>query len=82
MVYGAALPTLTYAISGFVGDDSASSLATLPTHSTVAAHTAVGTYDITAAGLADPNYTAVYVPAHLTITPATLTVTVDPKLKG
>ena len=79
MVYGAALPTLTYAISGFVGDDSASSLATSPTLSTVAAHTAVGTYDITAAGLADPNYTAVYVPAHLTITPATLTVTVDPK---
>ena len=79
MVYGAALPTLTYAISGFVGDDSASSLATSPTLSTVAAHTAVGTYDITAAGLADPNYTAVYVPAQLTITPATLTVTVDPK---
>jgi hypothetical protein len=79
MVYGAARPTLTYAIGGFVGDDSASSLATSPTLSTVAAHTAVGTYDITAAGLADPNYTAVYVPAQLTITPATLTVTVDPK---
>ncbi|MEI7780565.1 MAG: LamG-like jellyroll fold domain-containing protein, partial [Planctomycetota bacterium] len=79
MIYGAALPTLTSTISGFVGDESTSSLATLPTLSTVAARTAVGTYGITAAGLADPNYTAVYVPAHLTITPATLTVTVDPK---
>ncbi|MEI6657512.1 MAG: LamG-like jellyroll fold domain-containing protein [Planctomycetota bacterium] len=79
MVYGAALPTLTYAISGFVGNDSASGLATSPTLSTVAARTAVGTYAITAAGLADPNYTAVYVPAHLTIAPATLTVTVAPK---
>ena len=79
MVYGAALPTLTYAISGFVGNDSASGLATSPTLSTVAAHTAVGVYDITAAGLTDPNYTAVYVPAQLTITRATLTMTVDPK---
>ena len=79
MVYGAALPTLTYAISGFVGNESASGLATSPTLSTVAARTAVGTYAITAAGLADPNYTAVYVPAHLTIAPATLTVTVAPK---
>ncbi|MEI8080808.1 MAG: MBG domain-containing protein, partial [Actinomycetes bacterium] len=79
MVYGDALPTLTYAISGFVGNDSASGLATSPTLSTVAAHTAVGVYDITAAGLTDPNYTAVYVPAQLTITRATLTVTVDPK---
>jgi hypothetical protein len=79
MIYGASQPTPTYAISGFVGNDTAGSLATLPMLSTVAANTAVGTYDITAAGLADPNYTAVYVPAHLTITPATLTVIVDAK---
>ena len=79
MVYGAALPTLTYAITGFVGQDSASSLATLPSLSTVAAQTAVGTYGITAAGLVDSNYTAIYVPAHLTITQATLTVTIDAK---
>jgi hypothetical protein len=79
MVYGAAVPKLTYAISGFVGRDLASSLATLPALSTVAAHTAVGTYAISATGLTDPNYNAVYVSAHLTITCATLTVTVDPK---
>jgi hypothetical protein len=79
MVYGAALPTLTYAITGFVGQDSASSLATLPTLSTGATQTAVGTYGITAAGLVDPNYTAIYVPANLTITQATLNVTIDAK---
>jgi hypothetical protein len=81
-VYGAALPALTASYSGFVNGDTAANLATAPSLSTTAtAASPVGTYAITAAGAADPDYTISYVIGTLSITPATLTVTADNQTK-
>ena len=77
MVYGGSQPALSYTITGFLGTDSVESLASLPTLSTVAATSGVGTYAITSADLTDPNYAFTYVPGTLTITPASLSLTVD-----
>jgi hypothetical protein len=78
-VYGATLPSLTYSLTGFVGSDTASVLAQLPELHTVDPLTKVGTYSITGSGLSDSNYTVVYVPGQLTITPAPLTIRADQK---
>jgi hypothetical protein len=69
--YGAANPTLTDVITGFVNGDSSSVVsgaASLTTTATTSS--SVGTYPITAAQgtLAASNYTFVYVPATLTVT--------------
>jgi autotransporter-associated beta strand protein len=75
-VYGAALPTLTASYSGFVDGDTAANLNTQPTLSTTAtASSHVGTYDVTAIGAADRDYTISYVDGTLTVTPAGLTIT-------
>jgi hypothetical protein len=77
MTYGDALPTLTGTFTGFVNGDNVDSLTALPTLSTVAATSNVGSYTITASGAVDPNYTFVYVDGTLNITPAPLAVTAD-----
>ena len=75
-VYGAAIPALSVSYSGFTGGDDASSLTVQPTISTTAtANSAVGTYAINASGAVSSNYTIVYQPGTLTVTPAPLTVT-------
>ena len=75
--YGAALPTLTVSYSGFVNGDTSASLTTQPTVTTTAtASSAVGTYPITASGAADSNYTISYVAGTLTVSPASLTLTI------
>src|SRR5262249_21670382 len=80
--YGAANPTLTASYAGFVNGDTEASLATAPGVSTTAtAASAVGTYAITAAGGASPNYTFTYVNGTLTVTAATLTITANDKSK-
>jgi len=76
--YGAANPTLTDAITGFVNGDTASVLtgsATLTTTATTAS--AVGSYPITFATetLANANYTVTYVPGTLVVTPASGVIT-------
>src|SRR5208337_4721503 len=77
-VYGAVLPTLTASYSGFVNGDTAASLETQPTLSTIATATSdTGTYAITASGAVDPDYTISYVSGILTVSPATLTVVAD-----
>jgi hypothetical protein len=68
ITYGAVLPPLTVAYSGFVNGDSSFSLATQPTVTTTAtAASPVGAYPITATGAADANYTISYVPGTLNI---------------
>jgi gliding motility-associated-like protein len=82
-VYGASGPTLTVGFSGFVGTDNASSLTTQPTISTTAVtNSPVNTYPITASGAVSSNYTFIYQPGTLTITPAALTITANSKGKA
>jgi MBG domain (YGX type) len=78
-VYGAALPALTASYSGFVNGDGPGSLSTQPTVSTTAtAGSPVGSYQITATGAVDPNYTISYgALGTLTVTQAALTVTAN-----
>ncbi|MGF7042248.1 MBG domain-containing protein [Mucilaginibacter lappiensis] len=80
--YGAAVPVLSVSYSGFVGTDNASSLTTAPTVSTtVVTNSPVNTYPITASGAASVNYTFIYKPGILTVTPAILTITANNKMK-
>jgi hypothetical protein len=82
-VYGAANPALTVSYSGFVNGDTVTSLTTAPSVTTTATTaSAVGTYPITASGAVSANYTISYVSGTLTVTPAALTVTADPKTRG
>jgi len=80
-LYGAANPTLTETISGFVNGDNSSVVFGTATGSTTATSaTGVGTATITASnsGLSAANYTFNnLVNGALTINPATLTVTAD-----
>jgi gliding motility-associated-like protein len=76
--YGSPVPTLTVSYSGFIGTDDPSSLTTQPTISTTAvANAPVNTYPITVSGAVSSNYTIVYQPGTLTVTPAPLTVTAN-----
>jgi streptogramin lyase len=76
-VYGAPLPALTYAFSGLVNGDTAAVLSgTLSTAATAGSH--AGAYAIGQGTLAaGPNYTIIFTPATLNITPAALTITAD-----
>ena len=81
-VYGAALPSLTAAYSGFVNGDNTSALTqpvSLSTTATAGSH--VGVYQITLSGGASPNYTLSLVNGSLTVTKAPLVVTPDGKSK-
>jgi hypothetical protein len=77
-IYGAALPTLTDTITGYVnGDTAATAYTGAPSLTTTAtAKSAVGTYPVTAAvgTLASTNYAFAYVPGTLTVTKAVLTI--------
>jgi hypothetical protein len=70
MVYGGTLPTITPVYSGFVNGDVASHVTT---GSTCAADSVTRTTSCSGGVAAD--YTLVFVPGVLTVTPATLTVT-------
>ncbi len=79
-VYGAANPTFTAAITGFVNGDSTSAITGSPAFSTTATATSpVGSYPITPAlgTLAATNYAFAFVNGTLTVSPATLTVTAN-----
>jgi YVTN family beta-propeller protein len=81
-VYGAALPPLTAAYSGFVNGDTLSSLDTpvsLATGATSASP--AGSYAITASGAADGNYSITHVNGTLTVTRAALTIQAEDKSK-
>ena len=77
MVFGSAVPIVTPTYSGFKNGDSASSLTPQPSCSpTTMISSPVGTYASSCAGAADTNYAINYVVGHITVTPASLTVTV------
>jgi sugar lactone lactonase YvrE len=79
-VYGATLPALTAAYSGFVNGDNAASLTrppTLATTATAASHVSGSPYAITASGAADPDYTINYVTGALAVTAAPTSTTVS-----
>jgi sugar lactone lactonase YvrE len=68
-VYGAALPTLTFAASGFVNGDTTASLSTQPTLRTTATTTSpVGSYPITASGAVASDYAISYASGTLDVT--------------
>ena len=83
-VYGEANPSLTFQYSGWLNGDDSEDLATKPSASTLVSVTSpVDIYSgaITVADGMDENYSFSYVPADLTVTKATLTVTADAKTK-
>ncbi len=77
MVYGSKLPTFTGSFdpTGFIIGDTAADVTTPPTLTTTATSgSAAGSYAITGSGAVVPNYTIIYMPGTLTVTPALLTV--------
>ncbi len=75
-VYGAPLPAFGVTGTGFAtGDSLASLVGTLSCTTTATATSPVGSYVITCSGLTSPNYTIIYTPGTLTVTPASLTIT-------
>jgi hypothetical protein len=77
-VYGAALPTFTYQVAGFVNGDTASIVTGQPVLSTTAStSSAVGNYPINVVQgtLAAPNYTLQFVNGTLAVTQTTVTIT-------
>ena len=78
MTYGGAPPAITPQYSGFVNNDTASSLTTAPSCSTAATSSSTvsgSPYSSTCTGAADSNYSITYVPGLVTVGPAPLTVT-------
>ena len=73
--YGEADPLLTATVDGLAGTD-----AVIPMMSREPGEN-VGTYTVNATVTPDPNYTFTIVPGGLTISPKTLTVTADAKIK-
>jgi gliding motility-associated-like protein len=76
-VFGTFNPTLTVRYSGFVYNETAAQLTTLPTLTTTAVETSpIGDYPINVSGAASPNYIFNYAPGTLTITavPATISI--------
>jgi uncharacterized delta-60 repeat protein len=85
MLYGAAVPELTVAYSGYVNGES--DLDVPPTVATAATFSSpVGSYAITASDASDPDYTITYVPGTLTIvegdTMARVNSSVNPSVYG
>jgi hypothetical protein len=75
-VYGAAVPTLTPTITGFVNGQNATILGAQPTcTSTASAGSDVGTYATSCSGGSADNYSFTYVAGTLTVTKAPLTIT-------
>ena len=77
MTYGSTPPAILPTYSGFVNGDSASSLTTKPTCSTMATSSSpvVGSpYTSSCSGAVDPNYSVTYAPGDMSVTGAPLTV--------
>ncbi len=75
-VYGAALPALTYTVTGLVNGNTLVNLPTITT--TATSKSPAGIYTITASGAtADSNYTIAYDTGTLVVTPVVLTVTAN-----
>ncbi len=78
LIYGEAIPELTYTISGFVHSEDATVLDALPVMATAAEETSgAGTYEITGSGALSENYTFEYESGSLTIGKANLQISAD-----
>ena len=74
-VYGAALPPLTFTVTGLVNGDTQAMVLTGSPATPATAGSPVGTYPITRGNLiAGANYTVAFTPGTLTVAPAVLTV--------
>lgn len=83
VTYGVDLPELTATYAGFAPGDNLTSLDSPAALFTSAVNgSPVGSYAITVAGAADPNYACVFEPGTLSITPALLTVRVEDSIKS
>ncbi|MBC8076480.1 MAG: CotH kinase family protein [Chloroflexales bacterium] len=81
-LYGAALPALTYAVSGFIAGESEGVLDTpISLGTTATAASPTGGYPITGSG-GDTNYALSFAPATLTVTPAPLTIIADDQVRN
>lgn len=79
-VYGAPVPTLTASYSGLVNGDTAASLTTPPTLSTIAtasSSVAGSPYVITPSGSVDTDYVMSYIGGQITVTSALLTISAN-----
>ncbi|HEY9002984.1 MAG TPA: MBG domain-containing protein [Mucilaginibacter sp.] len=77
-VYGAALPTLTVAYSGFVNGDTPQGLLGQPVITTTATSSSpVGNYPINVSNAYSPNYNINYLPGTLIITQVALFISAD-----
>lgn len=82
-IYGAANPSFTATISGFVNNENQSALGgALQFNTTANSGSPVGTYPITVSGLTSSNYAITFVNGTLTVNKATLTVTAENKAKS
>ena len=82
-IYGAANPAFDVTYSGFVNGEGPSALGGALSFSTPATSaSSVGSYDVTASGLTSSNYAITFKKGTLTVTPASLTVTVKPASKS
>jgi uncharacterized repeat protein (TIGR01451 family) len=76
MTYGGSVPAVGATITGFVAGFGIGTLTTSPSCSTTASRTsAVGQYDTSCTGAADPDYTISYKDGTLAVGPAPLSVT-------
>lgn len=82
-LYGAANPQLTIAYTGLMNGETASVLQSQPSISTAATNTSpIGAYPITLSGGSDTNYFIVRSNGVLTVNPAPLLATADPKSRA
>lgn len=79
-VYGASNPNLTFTAAPFLGSDTIATTLT-GALSGPPANSAVGAYPITQGTLSSVDYAITFVSDTLTVTKATLTVTLDPQFK-
>jgi hypothetical protein len=76
MTYGASVPPVGPAYTGFVNGETPAALSTLPTCSTSAtSSSAIGDYATTCQGATDGNYAISYVAGAIHVVPAPLTIT-------
>src|SRR5206468_1405530 len=76
--YGTTNPVLSVTYSGFVNGDTEATLTTPATATTTAtAKSHAGAYSITLSGAVGADYTIVFVPGTLTVTPAPLAIAAD-----
>ena len=81
-VYGAALPTFTYEVAGFVNKETTKSFTAPHLTSAAKPSSPVGRYAIAVSGAVDPNYSIRYVTGILTVTPAPLTISAVSKSRS